>query len=383
MALDREKLRALMKARGVAQHDIGKATGKQARTVSRWLNGGNAPKDRDLRIIAELLKSEPGDFYKNFTDAPDERVAIHASVSVASYNAYEVMGLRYGVTQRDIMEIAPVLFSIVAGHALRVPQQDLDAYRAAIRAGLHVHLGGSAEEQAGFAIDERAADRRKCFGIAADPWKATPRNLFAEALQRLCENLEGIVDATSMQSPDVGTPLKAMGFNVDPEALFILAEESAERVSDFVTGRIRLPARETIERFGLPAIAEEVLRQTSARDKRLTNQRQESLRKLSAWQQAYAADHPEENAEYEALSARYYEAKEHIADGFSAAELDTVYADPFNAQPVLKKGCSPHYFRLTGELDTAAATQAAQVARLQELERQRQASKRAFDGGDA
>ena len=55
MALDREKMRALMKARGVTQKDIKEATGKDARTVSRWMSGGNIPKERDLRIIAELL----------------------------------------------------------------------------------------------------------------------------------------------------------------------------------------------------------------------------------------------------------------------------------------------------------------------------------------
>lgn len=383
MALDQNKLKALMKARGVKQKDIKEATGKDARTVSRWLNGGYTPKDRDLRIIAELLNCEPAAFYKNFIDVPDGRVAIHASVSVASYNAYEVMGVRYGVTQRDIMEIAPVLFSILAGYAICVPQQDLDAYRAAKKAGLDVNIGKNPEEQAGFDIDERAAARRECFGIAADPWKATPRNLFAEALRRLCESLEGIVDAKSMRQPDVGAPLKAVGFNVDPELLSILAEGDAERVSDFVTGRLRLPARETLARFGLPAIAEEVQSQTRARDAKLAEQRQENLRALSTWQAAYAADHPHLDAEYQVLAARYFEAEEHVAEDLTAEERDAIYADPFNAEPALKKGYSPHYFHLFGERDAAKEAQATQVARLQELEQHRRASKRAFDKGNA
>lgn len=379
MALDREKLRALMKARGVTQKDIKEATGKDARTVSRWMSGGNVPKDRDLRIIAELLSCEPVAFYKNFVDVPDGRVAIHASVSVASYNAFEVMGLRYAVTQRDIIEIAPVLFSILAGHAIRVPEQDLDAWRTAKKAGLYVHIGGNAEEEEGFNLDQRAAGQRKCFGITAKSEDATPRNLFAVALRRLCQDLKGIVDATSMHEPDAGTPLKAVGFNVDPEILSLLAEDDAERVSDFTTGRLRLPARETLERFGMRAVEEEVLRQESARDAKLAELRQESLGKLSAWQAAYAADNPELDAEYQFLAARYFEPEGHIAEGLSAEERDAAYADPFNAERVLKKGCSPHYFGLLGKPDPAAEAQARQVARLEELERLRQASKRAFD----
>lgn len=381
MALDREKLRALMKARGVTQKDIKEATGKDARTVSRWMSGANVPKDRDLRIIAELLSCEPVAFYENFVDVPDGRVSIHASVSVASHNAFEVMGVRYGVTQRDIIEIAPVLFAILAGHAIRVPEQDLDAWRAAKNAGLYVQIGGNAEEQEGFDLDQRAADQRKCFGSAADPKDATPRNLFAVALRRLCQDLKGIVDATSMPQPDAGTPLKAVGFNVDPEILSFLAQENAERVSDFTTGRLRLPARESLERFGMQAVVEEVLRQENARSAKLAEQREESLGKQSAWQAAYAADNPELDAEYHCLAARYFEPEGHVAEGLSAEERDAVYADPFNARRELKEGCFPHYFHFLNEPDPAEEAQAEQVARLLELERQRQASKQAFDKG--
>lgn len=383
MALDREKLRALMKARGVTQKDIKEATGKDARTVSRWMSGGNVPKDRDLRIIAELLSCEPVAFYRNFVDIPDGRVPIHASVSVASHNAFEVMGLRYAVTQRDIIEIAPVLFAILAGHAIRVPEQDLDAWRAARKAGLNVHIGRNAEEVEGFDLDKRAADERKCFGIAANSGNATPRNLFAVALRRLCQDLKGIVDATSMLEPDAGTPLKAVGFNVDPEILSFLAQEDAERVSDFMTGRLRLPARETLERFGMQAVVEDVLRQENARDAKLAELRQESLRKLSAWQAAYAADNPALDAEYELLAARYFEPEGHVAEGLSAEERDAIYADTFSAKRELKEGCFPYNFHFFDKPDPAEEAQAEQVARLQELERHRQASKRAFDKGAA
>ena len=61
----------------------------------------------------------------------------------------------------------------------------------------------------------------------------------------------------------------------------------------------------------------------------------------------------------------------------------TGIADPFNAKRALKEGCSPYYFHLFGKPDPAEEAQAGQVARLQELERHRRASKRAFDKGAA
>lgn len=378
MALDREKLKILMKSRGVTQKKIKEATGKDARTVSRWLSGNNIPKDRDLRIIADLLQCEPVAFYKNFVDAPDEGVAIHSTVSVAAYNAYEVMGIRYGVTQRDIMEIAPVLFAIVAGHALRVPQQDIDAYWLAKRAGLNVQIGGNAEDSAGFDLDERAAEQRKCFGIAADPWEAAPRNLFAEAVKRLCEDLGGIVDPKDMYQPDAGAPLKAVGFNVAPQVIAKLADGDEERAKDFVTGRLRLPPREILKDLGKSALLEELQRQTKARQARREAERQESLSKLSGWQTAYAAEHPEMEAEYHDLASRYYEAVGYVKDGSSAEDRDALYSDPFSEKRDLKEGISTHYVDLFGEADETKKAQAEQVARLKKLEKHRRASKRAF-----
>lgn len=379
MALDRDKLKNLMKARGVTQKMVKEATGKEARTISRWLSGRNVPKDRDVRIIAELLNCEPVEFYQNFVDTPSEGVAIHATVSAASYNAYEVMGMRYGVTQRDIMEIAPVLFSIVAGHALRVTHHDLDAYDLAKSRGLSVQLGGGGlEGQEGFELDERASETHKCFGISAGERDADPRNLFAVAVQRLCEDLDGIVDASGMRQPDPGTPLKAVGFNVDPEFLSALADGSAQHISDLTTGRLRLPPRETLARFGRGALDEAILHQTRERQDKLEAQRQESLSRLAVWQERYAAEHPEFDAEYHELAALYYEDEGFIPEGSSAEERDQLHSDPFNARRALRKGFSARYFSLLGKEDPNKKAQAERVARLQHLWWHRHNSKQAF-----
>ena len=79
------------------------------------------------------------------------------------------------------------------------------------------------------------------------------------------------------------------------------------------------------------------------------------------------------------MASRYFEPEGHIAEDLSAAERDVIYADPYNADRVRKQGCSPYYFDLFGKPDAAEEAQAGQVARLLKLQRDRQASKRAFD----
>lgn len=122
MAFKAELLRKKLKEEGKTRKFLSQATRKTERTVSRWLNGQNPPKGKDLDLIAMALKCRPQDFDPSFADE-GSGVAMYARVSVASHNAYEMMRLRYGVTQKSIIELAPVLFSIVAGHALtHIPQ---------------------------------------------------------------------------------------------------------------------------------------------------------------------------------------------------------------------------------------------------------------------
>jgi len=121
MAFKAELLRKKLKAEGKSRDELAAAINKHKRTVSRWLAGTNPPKPKDLEAIARVLNCKPLDFDPFFADMGVGEVSIQAHVSAASHNAYELMRWRYGVSQKQIMELAPVLFAIVAGHALKVP----------------------------------------------------------------------------------------------------------------------------------------------------------------------------------------------------------------------------------------------------------------------
>lgn len=382
MPFDRKKLKHLMKSRGITQVTLAQATGKETRTVSRWLSGNNVPKERDILRIASLLQCEPVEFYKNFVEAPNEGIALHATVSTASYNAFELMRLRYNVSQRDIIEIAPVLFSIVAAHALKVPQRDVSALSKALECGLYASIAGNAEEETGFQLDQKAADLAKCFGIKADPFTATPRNLFYHALVRLSRDVKGVVDASQMYEPEAGVALKVSGFNVDPKLLSYLTDGDEEKISAFTNGQLRMPDRKTREEFDLAEFSKYVQRQLNADHAGLEVQREKSLMRLKAWQEAYAAEHPQLEEEYRLLAEVYYETEGYMPQDMDGKERNDFYADPFNAKRYLKHDVSIYGLglrRIFKELQQPEERREVErVRRLEELELQREKSKRRF-----
>lgn len=384
MPFDRKKLRDLMQSRGITQVTLAQATGKQARTVSRWLSGNNVPKERDILRIASLLQCQPVEFYKNFVEAPNEGVALHATVSMASYNSYELMGLRYNVSQRDIIEIAPVLFSIVAAHALRVPQQDAAALSKARERGLHADIARNAEEASGYDLDQKAADAAKCFGNAADPFTAITRNLFYHALVRLSHDIKGLVDVSQMYEPEAGVALKVSGFNVDPKLLSYLTDGDEEKISAFTNGQLRMPDRKTLENFDQAEFSKYVQKQFDANNTDLETRRETSLMQLNEWQEAFITEHPKLDEEYRMLAETYYEPEGYIPKYYIGKERQDFYADPFNAKRYLKSGVSVFDLALrsifSGLREPEERSEAERVRRLEELERLRTESKRCFMG---
>jgi|GEM_PF-2202207 len=384
MPFDRKKLKYLMQSRGITQVALAHATGKETRTISRWLSGNNVPKERDILRIASLLKCEPVEFFKNFIEAPNEGVALHATVSTASFNAFELMRLRYNVSQRDIIEIAPVLFSIVAAHALKVPQQDLSAFFEARDRGLNVQIAGNVVGETGFRLDEHAAADGKCFGIAADPFEATTRNLFYYALVRWSEGVKGTVDATQMNEPEAGVPLKVSGFNVDPKRLSDLTDGDEDKVFAFTNGQLRLPDLKTQKDFNLTESRKNVQKLFDAKRSDSEIHREANLKKLSEWQAVYTAENPELDEEYKVLAEEYYETEGYMPHYLSVEERNDFFEDPLNAKRYLKPGVSISELglrRIFKELqEPEERRQVQRVTRLKELELQRQQSKRRFIG---
>ncbi|MXO72995.1 helix-turn-helix domain-containing protein [Alteraurantiacibacter buctensis] len=68
MAFNAALLRKKLKEEGRTRAFLAELTGKNERTVSRWLNGGNSPKTKDLEKIATALNCRPQDFDPRYAD---------------------------------------------------------------------------------------------------------------------------------------------------------------------------------------------------------------------------------------------------------------------------------------------------------------------------
>lgn len=278
------------------------AVGVSTRTVNRWKSGESTPKAKDLERIAEVLNCAPKEFDPYFSEVGTEEVPIHARVSVASHNAYQLMHWRYGVSQREIMELAPVLFAIVAGHALKVPEQDSKIDNLAWENGL------SRATFQGKHIEDYAGAQGKCFGLLPDdPSVEQTRNLFCEAIRRLSQPISEYVDPDSLVHTEPESVPTAAGFTPDVALIKALAAGDVATEQAIVMGRIQLSkVFNTIKpSMGAPTLEElvQAIGETSARD--IEVQRQEGVKKLKNWRAFYAERHPEEAAEFDSIVAAF------------------------------------------------------------------------------
>jgi len=301
MAFKAELLKKKLKAEGKSRDELAAELKKHKRTVSRWLAGTNPPKPKDLEAIAHVLNCKPQDFDPFFADMGLGEVSIQAHVSAASHNAYELMRWRYGVSQKQIMELAPVLFAIVAAHALKVPDQDDALEREAWMNGRP-----STQTQSD-GIDRQASQSRKCFGLASPDHNLDPRNLFDAAVQRLSVQASDYVDAKWYIGAAPGDVPGATGYITDTEFLDKITGGDWTLVEAIVKGRIRLSSvlqeiRERKEGASVEALANAIRK---AHEARIEEQRAAGLKKLKAWREFYAAHHPELAEEYDVLVTQH------------------------------------------------------------------------------
>ncbi|WP_197474270.1 helix-turn-helix domain-containing protein [Rhodobacter xanthinilyticus] len=306
MAFKAELLKKKLKEEGKTRDELVADLKKQGcprhkRTVSRWLAGDNPPKAKDLEALARALNCKPQDFDPFFADIGLGEVSIQAHVSTASHNAYELMRVRYGVSQKQIMELAPVLFAILAAHALKVPDQDDALDREARMNGRP-----STQTQSDW-IDRQASQLRKCFGLKSRDHNLDPRNLFDTAVQRLSAQASEYVSAEWYVGAAPGDVPGAAGYITDTELLAKITGDDGTLVEAIVKGRIRLSSvlqevKERKEGASVEGLAN-ALRQ--AHEARIEGQRAAGLKKLKAWREFYAARHPGLAEEYDALVTQH------------------------------------------------------------------------------
>ena len=306
MAFKSKLLKAKLKEAGKNRDFLANLINVDKRTVSRWLNDKNAPKSSDLEKIAKALGCTPQDFDPSFADKSQGEVAIHARVSIASHNAYELMRARYGATQKEIMELAPVLFSIVAGHALRVTDEDK---AQAARIGLIDSRQGSPEAQDSWAIDDNASRNKKCFGLNGE----YSRNLFYEAIKRLCHDIDKDVSAKFLVNPGPEVAVSALGFIPDIDALNEITGGDSVLIEALMKGRVRLSTclesynngkDKSVEAL-IRILRRELARADHQNEQVISESRDAGLLKLEVWRASYEERHPDLAREYDQIVEKH------------------------------------------------------------------------------
>lgn len=326
MSFKPELLKKKMKTEGKTRDALAAALKKHPRTVSRWLAGTNPPKQHDLEAIAQVLNCKPQDFDPFFASEDLGEISIHAHISTASHNAYELMRYRYGVTQKQIMELAPVLFSIVAGYALKVPEQDDEI---ACLASIH---GLSDPRLLGAHLEEHAAQEKKCFGIEASEFEYTSRNLFHLAMVRLSSKISEHVDTKWFTNTQAGESPKASGFVVDVEGVHELSEGQEELAEAIVKGRLKIStaAEKKIAKNGVNLTLKElavILKENYANSKEV--KRKEGLRKLNAWREFYALNYPELAKEFDDIVKNYCHKEGWYPKNYTSDDRIQSWINPF------------------------------------------------------
>lgn len=326
MSFKPELLKKKMKTEGKTRDALAAALKKHPRTVSRWLAGTNPPKQHDLEAIAQVLNCKPQDFDPFFASEDLGEISIHAHISTASHNAYELMRYRYGVTQKQIMELAPVLFSIVAGYALKVPEQDDEIARLASIHGL------SDPRLLGTHLEEHAAQEKKCFGIEATEFEYTSRNLFHLAMVRLSSKISEHVDTKWFTNTQAGESPKASGFVADVEIIQALSKGNEVYAEAIVKGRCRLSAileelrAEKGKEISIEDFAEAI---EEKYNNNLEIKRKESLRKLNSWREFYALNYPELAKEFDDIVNNYCHEEGWHPEHYTSDDRIQSWANPF------------------------------------------------------
>ena len=115
MAFDKAKFKKKMRVNGFTQKNIAEILDVDIRTVSRWLDPKISLSSEKIATLCNLIGETPSDFdpnwQGNFSNTNQARVS--AKISSASKNGYWLMRKLYNVSEKDILEIAPIMFSLL------------------------------------------------------------------------------------------------------------------------------------------------------------------------------------------------------------------------------------------------------------------------------
>ena len=215
-----EALKAARKRRGMSQEQLAETIGCTKDTVSRWERG------KSCRVRAHLRKrlcEALGVRWEKLTAPPRPSsqtpgvVRINLPISMDANTSLHLVAERYNVRTRDVLELAPLLFLIVAERSLLERERRLEEFRAKLYEadeqyddkGAHLRgLVAAPSIAAGYGLDkeDESLEARDIFGrlIEYQHWNEGDEGPFVQFIRDLTRNLPK--DAvTSINSADGDT----------------------------------------------------------------------------------------------------------------------------------------------------------------------------------
>ena len=221
-------LKTARKRKGLTQEQLAEAVKCTKDTVSRWERGTVQAVRRSYR---EALCKALGTTWSKLTaPAPEEtesdrlfgRVAVSASIRAHGRAALQLVAMRYGVPPHEILELAPLLFLVLAERSLLHRRQRLkdidsafDELDERVTANL-AHLGPQVLARSISADDclveeSKSIDNRDVFGHSID-WTEQDEGPFMYFMRELVAELpKGLVSMVSYDGATIDSYRLAEG----------------------------------------------------------------------------------------------------------------------------------------------------------------------------
>jgi transcriptional regulator with XRE-family HTH domain len=201
MAFDNKKFKATMRVKGITQKALAESLGKTERTINDWLSTSHKLKAEEVDRLCQSIGEEPTEFDPDWVGSVDtsHKARVSANVSSAVKNGFWLLKKRYGVSEKDVIELAPTLFSIVVEHARQAPHDYWDKWERhaehSKKLGFIPDQAFDESQRANYEIDILLED--KIFGKnneleAERRTGRPPENLFQGALIGMCEKYNNI-----------------------------------------------------------------------------------------------------------------------------------------------------------------------------------------------
>ena len=272
MKINPERLQELRKRKRLTRQRLSNLAGIHARTIQRLENDPDqCQKTREgtLNRLAEALEVEPGvltgelplpEFDKAPTDN-SERVQIGAQIAPKARLAYDLIKRRYGVSVTDIINMAPLFFTLLAEGSLAWRREKLKETCQKIRDlrlmsdeighrmfGVVANIAGEAE-----GLEKSSINGADLFGAylfdddgyainqLEDEFFDPSDNPFASYLCKLKDEL-AIPDVVDVDSGDLcfGSPVNFPDYDICRDELNHIANNSPDARRALETGYARL-----------------------------------------------------------------------------------------------------------------------------------------------